>query len=569
MKNKIKITKTRYPKYSLGVSNIVKATQPIFDLSGGLITANAEDTDSTKHTIGGAISGIGSGAAIGSSFGLPGIIGGAIVGGALGAFTGNSKAKEFQKAKLQREHSAYKQNTMLKYNNIDAINNAYLGEYNSLNMPNVPTFKNGGIVDNVKVYLDNNESLRTPDGNIYKVKGFNPRKTDDVLASVPEGTSVLSDDLKIPGTNKSFADYGHKLLKQNNKSYSKDSVGKTTESINKWAVNQKYNELLSLQEAIKTTKGNKYPFYSKGTVAVSGNDDLIELSKYYLNPTNSTILPSVATIKNQPISYKGKFGQLYRDYSYSLNPTIPNPVLNIPDSFKNWAKNNVNTPVSTQENDNYDTTNNSSSNRYFGKFTDTLDTTLNNLMSIAPIIYNWQRGKESPENVEAVQNPYTSNIVNAMSRRRYDVQPMLDMNRQAMITSNYNNSHINTNAGTSMAYRIASANALRNANLQAYNQSQQMNNQFLADYTNTLNNLGTQYMQSRLTADDLYRRNVEKQRDFMAKAMTQLNQLGQARQMTRDKKTADYRNFDVWRNMANYGLTKEQLDTITKTLGIK
>jgi hypothetical protein len=65
-------------------------------------------------------------------------------------------------------------------------------------------------------YLDDGEMLRTPDGTIGSIPEEG-KPTDSNLLNVPVGTQVLSDKIKVPGTNKTFAEMGKKLMKKSNK----------------------------------------------------------------------------------------------------------------------------------------------------------------------------------------------------------------------------------------------------------------------------------------------------------------------------------------------------------------
>lgn len=81
------------------------------------------------------------------------------------------------------------------------------------------TFALGGSTNSL-AYVDDGELLRTPDGQISKVPERG-KPTDSNLVNIPDGTRILSDSLKVPGTNKTFAQIGEKMIK-NKKSKNKD-----------------------------------------------------------------------------------------------------------------------------------------------------------------------------------------------------------------------------------------------------------------------------------------------------------------------------------------------------------
>lgn len=71
---------------------------------------------------------------------------------------------------------------------------------------------NGGVLNTTLAYLDDGELFRTPDGRISEIPEEG-KPTDSNLVNVPVGTQVLSDKLKVPGTNKTFAQKGKEIMK--------------------------------------------------------------------------------------------------------------------------------------------------------------------------------------------------------------------------------------------------------------------------------------------------------------------------------------------------------------------
>ena len=129
------------------------------------------------------------------------------------------------------------------------------------------TFENGGILPDL-AYLDNNEVVRDDYGNIVQVPNTQPG-TDNHLVDASTLESVLSDKIKRPGTNRTFAKEGQILSKMTKPSKGKDIFAENTNRLNKINANKAYNKLLAEQEAVKAAKGVKpkvkgIPAYADG-----------------------------------------------------------------------------------------------------------------------------------------------------------------------------------------------------------------------------------------------------------------------------------------------------------------
>nr|DAU41449.1 MAG TPA: hypothetical protein [Bacteriophage sp.] len=74
-----------------------------------------------------------------------------------------------------------------------------------------------------------------------------------------------------------------------------------------------------------------------------------------------------------------------------------------------------------------------------------------NISQIAPIFSNLMT---SPENFEAVYNPYADNIIRTMSGRKFDIAPAKRAIRENRAISNYNASQYNPTTGANLAYRL-------------------------------------------------------------------------------------------------------------------
>lgn len=262
-----------------GVDNANVVTQGVGAV--GSMIGNA--TSGKKPTAAGVIGGIGSGAAMGASIGGPW---GAVIGGAIGGITSsigsggsvNEQTGEYELpsgiAGLFGHSKSYIRNKAGRIKNgIQArqMSEQVAADYYQENGYNELSLSKGGVVPSTMAYLDDGEMLRTPDGTIGSIPEEG-KPTDSNLLNVPVGTQVLSDKLKVPGTNKTFAEMGKKLMKKSNKK-ANNIYAENSQMLNERNNQMTYQNLLEQQESIKNKKTNKkqsIPTYEEGTSGVSG-----------------------------------------------------------------------------------------------------------------------------------------------------------------------------------------------------------------------------------------------------------------------------------------------------------
>lgn len=256
---KKKINKKNVPAYAFGMDQL-----PNY-LGGANVLGSAISGLSGEGSTGDAIgSTLGSAASLaGTGFSIGGPIG-AAAGGVLGAAFGWIGAR---KRKKQMEQMRRRKETMNKTQlgmNAAANRTAEYWDDNEL----AYTYENGGILPDL-AYVDNNEVIRGDDGTIMQVPNNRPG-TDNHLIDASNLESVLSDKIKRPGTNKTFAQEGKKLTRMTKPSKGKDIFADNTNMLNKRNANLAYDNLLSEQEEVKAKKGIKpkkkgIPAYEDGT----------------------------------------------------------------------------------------------------------------------------------------------------------------------------------------------------------------------------------------------------------------------------------------------------------------
>lgn len=255
---KKKINKKNVPAYAFGMDQL-----PNY-LGGANVLGSAISGLSGEGSTGDAIgSTLGSAASLaGTGFNIGGPIG-AAAGGVLGAAFGWIGSR---RRKKQMEQMRRRKETMNKTQlgmNAAANQTAEYWDDNVL----AYTYENGGILPDL-AYVDNNEVIRGDDGTIMQVPNNRPG-TDNHLIDASNLESVLSDKIKRPGTNKTFAQEGKKLTRMTKSSKGKDIFADNTNMLNKRNANFAYDNLLSEQEEVKAKKGIKpkkkgIPAYEKG-----------------------------------------------------------------------------------------------------------------------------------------------------------------------------------------------------------------------------------------------------------------------------------------------------------------
>lgn len=320
---KKKINKKKVPAYAFGIDQGLEIASI---LGAGLqgFTEEGSGADIAGSTLGGAAKGASVGSAI-----LPGI--GTAIGGAVGG-VGNLVSGIFRKNAInkQKRIKANAKEVAMGKGNAATLEQEYWND-NSL----AYTFENGGILPDL-AYVDNNEVIRDDFGNIAQVPNSKPG-TDNHLIDASNLESVLSDRIKRPGTNRTFAQEGEKLTKMTKKSKGNDIFAKNTDMLNKRNANAMYEQLLTEQEAVKAKKGIKPKV--KGIPAYAGGkgDWTRQLSKSIANfltsPVQGTAVNSALTNAFNNTGNKAGLGA-------TKNSNWDVPVMNYLNGI-NWTENLV------------------------------------------------------------------------------------------------------------------------------------------------------------------------------------------------------------------------------------
>lgn len=575
---KKKINKKNVPAYAFGMDQL-----PNY-LGGANVLGSAISGLSGEGSTGDAIgSTLGSAASLaGTGFSIGGPIG-AAAGGVLGAAFGWIGSR---RRKKQMEQMRRRKETMNKTQlgmNAAANQTAEYWDDNVL----AYTYENGGILPDL-AYVDNNEVIRGDDGTIMQVPNNRPG-TDNHLIDASNLESVLSDKIKRPGTNKTFAQEGKKLTRMTKPSKGKDIFADNTNMLNKRNANFAYDNLLSEQEEVKAKKGIKpkkkgIPAYEKGYgsapafyAPVTGdgidaityaNDEPISVDTPVVPTKPVSPTPAVNTTKSVPSKSTTKTP------STSSTKTVPNynfvdaPMLDIEEpviGFNDAYTQSLETPKKPiAAKPDLSPISNTVGNKKSPKDKAGVIDYSPDWLSLAPTVYNALQSLRNPEYEQTVLNPYTGAITNTMARRRMNIEPARLANSRSRAISNYNLANINANTGANLAARTQAAVDEYAANANMYATKQNADNAYLGEYANTLNNLGQQFVQSRTLANDLNAKNRAAARSFGTAAVSQLGQWSQVNRQMKNQAARDNMIYPYLANFLAYGNPTELIQQMNR-----
>lgn len=582
-------------------------TQSLADVSKG-VSVGASMGSSFGHT------GTMIGAGVGLGIGLIGRKGrdaemtsftdydeGTLGSGLIGAFTNKG---------LRRQRERVKKNAMTNRSAVRGtgyLRNEYNEEYGDTS---VDVFDNGGTTASL-AYVDDGELISTPDGTVSKVPELG-RPTDSNLVQLPGGSKILSDKLKVPGTKKTFAQVGEEMM-ATKKSKFNDIYAQNAAKLNEMNNKSIHDQLFEMQEAVKAKKGIKRKYKNAVIAAEDGDITLFNphnvwrgqdprgLKKYevgervtmpdgstweIIEPTSTLAGTSnssyrarrVANVENEtidrnlpvvvvtpkkettvkPTQYSAPRSVTKRKNTFKLNPSDwigENDVTyNIdPDGWRReWTSEDLpltETTITT-------TTDPKQSDKDPDR--NPIDWTgiASGIAGLAPII---SIISTSPEYQSAIYNPYASSVMQTMSNRRYDINPVLrDIERNRAI-SNYNADQMNTNTGANLAFRLQNAANTARAIADVRAQENNINNEYLGQYANTLNTLGEQWANESKRVQEANMANRAQARNIRRAGLSGLSQWAQNRELMRNQRNRDNMMMALYDPFLEAGFTTGDL----------
>lgn len=170
----------------------------------------------------------------------------------------NIKENQIQQEQQQAQQDQY--NKMVNYYNQNQKSQTMYAKYGG-KMPRLMKYEFGGDNENPNAELEKQEVVQTPQGQIDNVNGPS-HENGGVPVNIPEGTQILSDKLKMPGTKKTFAKLGKPLNTSKEEKVidnpDSQSLAKSTANLMLQAKNNKLNQLFQIQEQLKKSKVAEY-----------------------------------------------------------------------------------------------------------------------------------------------------------------------------------------------------------------------------------------------------------------------------------------------------------------------
>lgn len=582
--------------------------------------------EAAMQSLTGIAEGVGSGAQLGMTIGGPvgGLVGG-IAGAAVGLIGKKGKAAEmtsftdfdegtlgtglrgaFRNKKLRKRRAAIRLNA---FQNREAVagTERLANEFNEDNTEfDTDVFEYGGRVPSSLAYVDDGELIQTPDGAVSKVPEQG-QPTDSNLVNLPEGSRILSNTLKVPGTNKTFAELGDKVMTRK-KSKGKDIYAQNADMLNEMNNKLMHDKLFAMQESIKAKKGIKNKTKELESFARGGDNTPAgynaagfmidprfagEISMGVSAPTprvrdtwgikgdvtapwdnygrvsevNAGTLPEVTITapkrtkfsSSQTISKKATprvaksvvAPEIMSDLS-TIDEIVPEVSATpqdirtrsiMPTIGTNPAATTVNTPEASNPN-----------------WVDAIG----DFATLASIMSNLFTG--NPKSVQANYNPYASAIVNTMGRRRYNINPLLRDIEQNRDVANYSASQQMTNTGHNMAFRLQNAIQANKAKAAARATESNVNNQYKGEYANVMNDLGKQWVNATNLASDLNAQNRTSARNIRRAGLSQLSQFAQNKSLMRNQSKRDKAMLELYKPFLQAGFTSDAIKNWSKYL---
>lgn len=580
--------------------------------------------EAAMQSLTGIAEGVGSGAQLGMTIGGPvgGLVGG-IAGAAVGLIGKKGKAAEmtsftdfdegtlgtglrgaFRNKKLRKRRAAIRLNA---FQNREAVagTERLANEFNEDNTEfDTDVFEYGGRVPSSLAYVDDGELIQTPDGAVSKVPEQG-QPTDSNLVNLPEGSRILSNTLKVPGTNKTFAELGDKVMTRK-KSKGKDIYAQNADMLNEMNNKLMHDKLFAMQESIKAKKGIKNKTKELESFARGGDNTPAgynaagfmmdprfagEISMGVSAPTprvrdtwgmkgdvtapwdnygrvsevNAGTLPEVTITAPKRTKFSSS-----QTISKKATPRVAKSVV-APEIMSDLSTIDEIVPeVSATPQD----IRTKSIMPTIGTNPTTVNTpevnspnwvdAISDFATLAPIMSNLFTG--NPESVQANYNPYASAIVNTMGRRRYNINPLLRDIEQNRDVANYSASQQMTNTGHNMAFRLQNAIQANKAKAAARATESNVNNQYKGEYANAMNDLGKQWVNATNLASDLNAQNRASARNIRRAGLSQLSQFAQNKSLMRNQSKRDKAMLELYKPFLQAGFTSDAIKNWSKYL---
>lgn len=622
------------PTKGNGLGNVMGSVGAIAQAIPGAINTLSSPFQTSTATTGGeaamqSIAGIGEGLASGAQLGMSigGPIGG-VIGGAAGAVTGliGKKGKEasmtsftdydegtlgtgligaFKNRKLRKRRAAVRLNAFQNREGVAATERLQ-NEFNEDNTEfDTDTFAYGGYNPASLAYVDDGELIATPDGQVSKVPEQG-QPTDSNLINLPEGSKVLSNTLKVPGTKKTFAQLGEQMMAKNKSKYN-DRFAQNSAKLNEINNRQIHNKLFMMQEALKDQKGIKSKSKEVKSFAYGGDDKpLYNAAGFMTDPRfageiSMGVSAPAPRYKSNTSYVKGDVTAPWDNYGRvsEVNAgTLPEVTITAPKRTKFSSSQTISKKATPRVAKSVVAPEIMSDLNTIDEIVPEVSATpqdirtrsimptigtnpaatasapevsspnwidaISDFATLAPIMSNLFTG--SPESVQANYNPYASAIANTMGRRRYNINPLLRDIEQNRDVANYSASQQMTNTGHNMAFRLQNAIQANKAKAAARATESNVNNQYKGEYASAMNDLGKQWVNATNLASDLNAQNRASARNIRRAGLSQLSQFAQNKSLMRNQSKRDKAMLELYKPFLQAGFTSDAIKNWSKYL---
>lgn len=382
---------------------------------------------------------------------------------------------------------------------------------------NVNRYAMGG---NVPVELEGGESGVMPNGQDFSVEGPSHAQ-GGVPMELPEGTDIFSDRIKMPGTKKTYSDLNKKISNKINKykatldNPESTGISKRTAEMMLNKLNGEQRNLFVDQERLKQTKAGlnaKFKFPDGGTV-----------EDWMLDPTSFGISGDQMQSNNaQPSSFNQ-------------------------DLISGFGKNTVGVDPVADANNNLA----GISSKLSGLMSK-VSPLAGVLSQAAPALYNIGQGLFGKADTLDPQD--TSNIqglaeLSRLKNRRFNIDPQLEVNRRSSAIARRNLSQGARSRGELLSGLSSTSGQRGLADMQAYSQQQNMNNQYASEAGQMASNIGAQEASNMARVQDYNSRSRAAQQGFLSKGLSQSSGLLQNRTRNNNLQESDRLRIEALKKM--------------------
>ena len=168
---------------------------------------------------------------------------------------------------------------------------------------------------------------------------------------------------------------------------------------------------------------------------------------------------------------------------------------------------------------------------------------------LAPVVFNMIKGLQKPERTRPNYNPYESSARSLMANRRFNVDPMLNSNRNAQAVANRNIRNTAGSRGEMMANFGAAQNYRMAGDASAWSQKNNMDNEYMGQQAQMDAQLGQQRAQMDWNVQNANAQNKAAQQQFLGQGFSDLGQFGQVQQQMSNQKERDKQLLGLYPDM--------------------